>query len=326
MKHGKAFVLAVVALAVPALAGAQQPQVQTKHAPTAAEAQVIAQTQQALQSFVQGDLARFVEASGGSLVELTKGGAVTWDVERVGKTMKECQTTTFAGSDFQPQTVGPELIVLTYKATIDQVCNGKPNAGTFQSMNVFQRRLGKWRAVSWSTTGFVPAPPKPAAAPAAAPAGAPPLPALADAQAWRRAVMNLNAMSAVVILDARQRGESAQAAGKRIGAKFAAGWDVPAGADPVVVFAQGMAANLQMWPGTAPVVIEAQPGVLTLRYTQTYRQFFDGNEFGVTLADFNAFFEGVLKGVGGALGVDATLATDGEYGLLHVKRAANAPS
>jgi hypothetical protein len=240
--------------------------------------------------------------------------------------MKECQTTTYAGSDFQPQTVGPELIVLTYKATIDQVCNGQSHAGTFQSMNVYQRRLGKWRAVSWSTTGFVPAPPRPAVAPAPVPAGAPSLPALADAQAWRRAVMNLNAMFAAAMLEARQHGESAEAAGKRVGGMFAPGWEVPPGADPVVVFAQGMAANLQSWPGSAPTIVEWQPGSLTLRYVRTYRGFFDSSEFGVSfgvgVADMDAFFGGVLQGIAGSLGVEATLATDGEYGLIRVRRAA----
>ncbi len=318
MKHGRALSLAVAVLALPAVALAQQPKPEVKHAPTADEARVIAQTQATMQSFVDRDLAKFVQATGGNYVELTKAGPETWDIERAKQYLKDCTVKSFTGSDFVPTTPGPEVIVLTFKANVEQVCKEKPVNGSWRAVAVFQRRLAKWRVVSYSTMPFEPA----VAAKAAPIPGAPELPVLTETQSWKRAVMNLTAMVVAGIANAREHGESPQAAGKKIGELFAPGWTVPAGADPVHFYAKGMAANLQSWPGTEPMITEAQGGTVTLRFTRTYRSFFgqDEKEMGVTVAEYDAFFQGLLDGVASHLGLQATLKIDGDYGLISIKK------
>ncbi len=319
MKHGRALSFALLlTLALPAAALAQQPKAEAKHAPTADEALVIAQTKATLQSFVDRDLAKFVQASGGNYVELTPSGPEKWDIDRASQYMKDCTVKSFTGSEFVPATPGPEVIVLTFKANVDQVCNAKPASGSWHALAVFQRRLAKWRVVSYSATPFQPA----AAAKAAPVPGAPELPVLTDKQAWGRATMNLTATAVAVIANAREHGESPQAAGKKIGELFAPGWTLPAGADPVHFYAKGMAANLQSWPGTEPVITEAQGGTLTLRFTRTYRSFFGQGEkeMGVTVAEYDAFFQGLLDAVASHLGLQATLKTDGDYGFINIKK------
>lgn len=149
------------------------------------------------------------------------------------------------------------------------------------------------------------------------------LPVLTETQAWARAAYNLNYFFAAAILTGREHGQTPEAVGKKFGEIAAESWSIPTGVDPVAFFARGMAANLQIWPGAAPTVVEAKPGSVTLRYAPTFyrKGFADSNmPSGVTVTDFESFFQGLAAGLSGRLGLQVTITPEGEQLLYNVKQ------
>ncbi len=139
-------------LLVPSLALGQKPKAQTKHAPSDEETAVITLEQRAMQAFVKGDPAAFGSAAGGSFVMVTPAGARTFTTELAAAEMKACTTTSYTGTNVQTTPYGPDVIVVTYDAQIEQTCGGKPASEKWHALTVWRRSIGRWVAVAHSQT------------------------------------------------------------------------------------------------------------------------------------------------------------------------------
>jgi hypothetical protein len=80
-------------------------------------------------------------------------------------TEQKCEIKSYALSDDQMTMVGPDVAVLTFKATQDYTCDGKKGPGNVQSASIYIREGDKWKAAFYAETPVVDpkAPPKPAA-------------------------------------------------------------------------------------------------------------------------------------------------------------------
>jgi hypothetical protein len=146
------------------------------------------------------------------------------------------------------------------------------------------------------------------------------LPPLDPQQSWRQAVGNLNAVSVSLIRYAREHGDDAREAGRFVGHVLGSAWNPPPDADRAVFFAEGIGRNFQSWPGTAPVVSRGDAGGVVVRYNRAYRDWFgnDAFAFGVSLADYEAFVEGVVGSIGERLGLETRITTTGGQATLSV--------
>ncbi len=152
------------------------------------------------------------------------------------------------------------------------------------------------------------------------------LPVLTEAQAWQRAAYNFSYFTGAAILQGREHGQKPEAVGKFMGEIAAESWNIPAGVDRAAFFARGMGANLQIWPGAAPSVVEATPGAVTVRFNPVfYRKAFADKEMpsGVTVGDYEAFFQGLMDGLGSRLGLQVTVFPGAEESRLVVKQVTN---
>lgn len=83
-------------------------------------------------------------------------------------TEQKCEIKSYSVSDDQMQVVGPDVAVLTYKASQDATCDGKKAPANVHSASIYSREGDKWKAVFYAETPVVDpkAPPAKPAAPA----------------------------------------------------------------------------------------------------------------------------------------------------------------
>ncbi len=62
--------------------------------------------------------------------------------------MKTCKTNSYNLHDAQTRQLSPDIVLLTYVATVDEVCGGNPIKGDFNCSSVWQKQNGKWMGVS----------------------------------------------------------------------------------------------------------------------------------------------------------------------------------
>ena len=108
MKHRIHLLGLIAVLALPPLARAQQPKLETRSAPAAAEAQVTALERAAHAALVRGDLAAFKEAVGGSFIFLNPSGTGPYTFEAAEAGFKACRTISSIPSNLQATTFGSD--------------------------------------------------------------------------------------------------------------------------------------------------------------------------------------------------------------------------
>ena len=62
--------------------------------------------------------------------------------------MKTCKTNSYSLHDAQSRSLSADIVVLTYVATVDEVCGGQPIKGDFNCTSLWQRQNGKWMGVA----------------------------------------------------------------------------------------------------------------------------------------------------------------------------------
>ncbi len=62
--------------------------------------------------------------------------------------MKTCKLNSYTLHDAQTRTLSPDIVLLTYVATVDEVCGPQPIKGDFNCSSLWQRQNGKWMGVS----------------------------------------------------------------------------------------------------------------------------------------------------------------------------------
>ncbi len=151
MRQARVVGAALVAALLP-VARAWGQEIQTKSAPSPAEADVIVQEQRALESFVKGSPGGFADAIGGTMEMVSPTGGFTLTPQAIARMMAACTTTSYTGQDFRATTAGADVVVLTYEARMDYVCAGKRFTPGWHALSVWQRREGRWYAVAHSQT------------------------------------------------------------------------------------------------------------------------------------------------------------------------------
>lgn len=83
-------------------------------------------------------------------------------------TEQKCEIKSYSVSDDQMQVVGPDVAVLTYRASQDATCDGKKAPANVHSASIYHREGDKWKAVFYAETPVADpkAPPAKPAAPA----------------------------------------------------------------------------------------------------------------------------------------------------------------
>jgi len=120
---------------------------------------IIAQEQLIFDALTKNDVAAFNKALGADFVYQSPDGTVTWELAKSAELLKTCKTGKFTMTEPKVTSASADVMVLTYKATGDQVCNGKKTPSPTYAMSVWQKRGAQWVAVAHSETPAAPPPP-----------------------------------------------------------------------------------------------------------------------------------------------------------------------
>ncbi len=153
MKHRLRAVLVLApTLILPRLALAQQPKVQVKTAPTAAEAAAIAQEQRILQALLRGDVAAMNDALGQPSLMVGSDGISIWTADTTVAFMKLCTTRSLTASDFRSVAAGKDVVVIAYRSEATHICRGQSAHGVGNALSVWERKDDRWSQVAHSET------------------------------------------------------------------------------------------------------------------------------------------------------------------------------
>ncbi len=131
----------------------------TKSASTVAQsagATVIAKEKSLFDALMKKDFDAFNKALGSDFTYVDATGPTRWELAKSAEMLKTCTTGKWTMEDAKAEPVGTDIIVLTYKATGEQTCNGKKAPSPAYAMSVWQKRMGKWVAVAHSETPAAP--------------------------------------------------------------------------------------------------------------------------------------------------------------------------
>ncbi len=144
-------VAAALILLLPAAAAAQKPAPKEKAAPTPAVSAAFEREQAVNNAVKAGDITAFNKASGGRFSYVDPSGIVAWRPEN-SQTLKDCTTKSLETSDVTTHQPEPDIVVLTYKAKIDQTCKGVKSPSPMLILTVWERGNTGWRIIAHRAT------------------------------------------------------------------------------------------------------------------------------------------------------------------------------
>jgi len=158
MTYRHAAVVALMTLLVVAGSStAQATKSDAKSAPSGDGSAIIAQEKSLLDAITKNDITAFNKGLGSNFVYVDPSGPMRWDLSKSAEILKACTTSKLTLENPEVTPAGSDILVLTYKSTVDETCNGKKAPPTVFSMSVWQKRGGKWVAVAHSETPAAPA-------------------------------------------------------------------------------------------------------------------------------------------------------------------------
>ena len=75
-------------------------------------------------------------------------GEVIGDRAHTMDGMKSCKLASYTFHDAQTRQITPDIVLLTYVATVDQTCGPEPYKGDLNCSSLWQKQNGKWMGVS----------------------------------------------------------------------------------------------------------------------------------------------------------------------------------
>ena len=69
------------------------------------------------------------------------------DMEKELSDMQKWDMKSFAISDFKVTSIGPNLVISTYKVKVEGTYDGKDMSGTYNAASVWKKQKGDWEAV-----------------------------------------------------------------------------------------------------------------------------------------------------------------------------------
>lgn len=147
---------ALVFVLLPAALSAQKPAPKEKAAPTPGVSAVIEREQAATNAVKTSDVAAFNRISGGTFTYVDPAGIVAW-TPQTSQMLKDCVTKSIETSDVKTQQPEPDIVILSYRATLDQICGGVKSPSPVLILSVWQRGPTAWRMIAHSETPPAPA-------------------------------------------------------------------------------------------------------------------------------------------------------------------------
>ena len=144
----------VLTLAAGAVSAQAKPQGAAAAKPAAMSAtdQVIAQEKAIYDALTKNDYAAFNKLIGGTFTYIGPDGITQWDPAKTAEMLKGCVTGTWTWKDTKATQISPDVVVLTYTASGDQMCQGKKGPSPIHDLSVWQLKGGKWVAIAHSET------------------------------------------------------------------------------------------------------------------------------------------------------------------------------
>ncbi len=139
---------------LPVAAAAQKPTV--KAAPTPGVSNAFEHEQQLNNAVKASDVAAFNRLAGGTFTYIDPNGIVAWTPE-MSNMLKDCATMSIATEDVKTHQPEPGIVILSYKATVDQSCKGVKSPSPVYILSVWQRTTGSWKLIAHSETTAAPA-------------------------------------------------------------------------------------------------------------------------------------------------------------------------
>lgn len=145
------------------------------------------------------------------------------------------------------------------------------------------------------------------------------LPNYTDAQRWQRVEFHSTSFSIAIINYAKSKGESVEDVGKYVGAMFAPSWgeDVTPG-----YLMRGWYRNGAAFSGATFEIVEETDHHVKFRVNNPTVSYFgdDGEAYGLTPADIQAFINAMYTEICDAHGLTYTETPDGDMRLVTVMR------
>lgn len=117
---------------------------------SANEAQVLAAERAIWDAIKNNQWSVFDRAIAG-MTYVDPSGIVVWKPGNP-KQFEGIVTKSYSLESVQLRTLAPDMILLTYKATLDQTADGKPVPSPIYMLSLWQRRGSEWRPVAHSET------------------------------------------------------------------------------------------------------------------------------------------------------------------------------
>lgn len=146
-----AYLAVALLLGVTSVAAAQQrlAEANLKASPSAGVSRAFAQEQLAWNAVQTGDVAAFNALVKPPFTYIDASGITAWDAAASAR-LKDCTTTDFAVSGVRTQQPGAGVVILSYEATMNQVCKGVKSPSPIYVMSVWQRQADSWKLVAHS--------------------------------------------------------------------------------------------------------------------------------------------------------------------------------
>jgi ketosteroid isomerase-like protein len=138
-------------LGVVSVAGAQQQPSPAEHnaSPTPEASRVFAQEQKAWNAVQASDVAAFNKLVTPPFTYIDATGITGWNAA-TSQRLKDCTTTDFQTSDVHTQQPAAGVVILSYRATMNQVCKGVKSPSPIYAMSVWQQDGRSWKLVAHS--------------------------------------------------------------------------------------------------------------------------------------------------------------------------------
>lgn len=146
--------LAATLVLLPAALAAQGP---VKAAPTRGVTTAFAHEQKVWNALKETDIAAFNRLVNGTFTYIDAKGIAGWTAA-MSDQLKDCTMTSFATEDVHTQQPAAGMVVLSYKATLDQTCKGVKQPSPIYVLSVWKRTADSWRLIAHSETTAAPTP------------------------------------------------------------------------------------------------------------------------------------------------------------------------
>ncbi len=145
------YVAAALLLTIVSGAAAQgNPAAAVKTAPpTSGVRTAFAQEQKAWLAVQEGDVTAFNKLVAPPFTYIDATGITAWDTATSAR-LKDCTTAGFQTSEVHTQEPGEGIVILSYKAELNQVCKGVKSPSPIYALSVWQQKGNSWKLIAHS--------------------------------------------------------------------------------------------------------------------------------------------------------------------------------